>query len=149
MQDGGTMSDYGERLSTLERDMKKVRELAGELAVVLWGDMVLRNNGVRSKVAALEQFQREYEEKWDTLTAKLQHYMDFEREDTCFGLKELARIESCHEEDLTKEANMEIATMQTQVQREVARTQNRGIVVNSIISGIALIIVALISLSAK
>lgn len=143
---GGSMSGVSEeRFNELERDHRKVRGLVGELAAVLWGDMVKRDNGIRSRVVRLESRMDDAESHDDELDSRLQHYFDTERESTCFGLAGLAKWEASRDADEEEEADVTIATMQAEVQKEVVRAQNRGIVINAIISALALIAVALIT----
>ena len=143
------MSGIDERFFELERDHRKVRGLVGELAAVIWGDMVTRDNGIRSRVVKLEDRLAEAEEHNDTLDLKLQHYLDKEREETCYGLAGLAKLEASMDADEGEETEVTIATMQTEVQKEVVRAQYRGIVINAIISALALIAVAIITSGAS
>lgn len=63
----------------------KAQRFAGEIGAALWGDHVLRDNGVRSQV-------RRHEDRLDTiegdqrnLRGDLRHYLDSERAATCIG----------------------------------------------------------------
>ena len=135
------MTDFAERLGALEKDHQKVRGLLGEVAAVLWGDMVTRNNGIRSRVIALESRCKSI----DDIEDRLQHYIDTERRETCYGLAGLARFESTREEDREEDADMTIATMKAQVESAASRRQTIGIIITAVLNALGLVIVAIIS----
>ena len=77
-----------------------------ELASVIWGDDVTRDNGLRSEV-------REHRERLDAvelvtrnLITDLKHYLDKEREETCIGKKLVVAHEAKHKEGEEEEVAM-------------------------------------------
>lgn len=111
-----------------------------ELATVLWGDDKTRDNGLRSRVDALEAFRLESEIDRSYLHKKLQHYLDVERQETCHGIKAL----EAHETKLLKKAGEEtdvrIAKIQASAQMKTAGWQTYAILIG-VFAQIALAIV--------
>lgn len=79
-----------EKIDDLTKEVSKTQRFAGEVASTLWGDHERRDNGVRSHVKNLEiamkrriKHERMTNERFIKLDKQLQHYIDFEREETC------------------------------------------------------------------
>lgn len=63
----------------------KAQRFAGEIGAALWGDHVLRDNGVRSQVRRHEDRLDAAEADQRELRGDLRHYLDSERAATCIG----------------------------------------------------------------
>ena len=68
-------------------------------------------NGLRSRVAALEDRTQAIEDEEVEMEARLQHYYDIERQETCHGLRALEKHEMQREGQRKKEVELEIAEM--------------------------------------
>lgn len=133
------------RLTTLERDNLKIRGLVGEVAGVVWGDMVKRDNGLRSKVAKLEtKF-----EAIDDIEDRIRHYLDAERRETCIGLAELARRDEAEDQEEGEETEVTVATIRAQVEAAASRRQTIGIIITATLNVLGLVAVALITRGGK
>ena len=139
------MSDITERFAALERDNVKIRGLLGEVSGVVWGDMVTRSNGLRSRVVALEKESESFAEAIESLESRVKHFAEVDRRETCYGLAGLAKFEAQCSESEREETDVTVATMQAEVQKSIARNQTIGIIVNAIVSACALVAVAIIS----
>lgn len=93
--------------------IKNLEVSTREIGSALWGDDVRRDNGLRSevreygrKIAEMEEFMRTTEATW-------QHYIDFERANTCVGLAALAKAEegisSADDDDEEEETEVTVA----------------------------------------
>ena len=133
------------RLTALERDNLKIRGLAGELAGVVWGDMVKRDNGLRARVIALEAYKERADEADDDLRERLRHYLDAERRETCIGLAELARREPAKDQEEEEVTEVTVATIQAQAEAAASRRQTRGIIITATLNALGLIAVAIIT----
>lgn len=138
-------ADAMARLTALERDNLKIRGLAGEIAGVVWGDMVKRDNGLRARTGSLELRCRQAEEELDDLRERLRHYLDAERRETCIGLAELARRESAKDQEEEEVTEVTVATIRAQVEAAASRRQTIGIIITATLNVAGLIAVALIT----
>lgn len=127
-----------------QREFGKVWGALRDLRTTLIG--IDGTNGVRSRVIALEAYRSEHEEEYVQLREELRHYRDVEREETCWAKGEFARRDTLAAEEREEEVNLQVAKIQAKVQQETVQMQNRGILVNAIISSVAIIIVALIAM---
>lgn len=129
------------RLTALERDNLKIRGLVGEVAGVVWGDMVKRDNGLRARVTKLEA-------KCETIDAiedRIRHYLDAERRETCIGLAELARREAAQGQEEEEVTEVTVATIRAQVEAAASRRQTIGIIITATLNVLGLVAVALIT----
>lgn len=87
----------------VDRNTAKLWTAHRELAVVVWGDDVTRDNGIRSVVKKHEERITVLEEDQRELRGELRHYLDKERPETCYGLAALEEHKkeeiSLYEED--------------------------------------------------
>ena len=100
----------------LQDDVREVRESADEVrksVSKLWTELrelsatvqgVDGGNGIRSDVRELEKWRAKVEQHLTDLSAKLQHYLDVERRETCHGLAAIEEKEG--DEVKIKEANI-------------------------------------------
>lgn len=108
----------------LQDDVREVREAAdGIRASVskLWTELrelsatvqgADGGNGIRSDVRELEKWRARVEQHLTDLSAKLQHYLDVEREKTCHGKAALKKHEEEHEEACEEETEVKTTKMQ-------------------------------------
>lgn len=127
-----------------EREILKIRGLLAEVAGVVWGDMVKRDNGLRGRVLALEAYRKEAEDEVNALGDRLRHYLDAERRETCLGLAELARREAAGDEE-EEETEVEVAKIQAGAGASATRLQVVAMIVGAALNLIGLIGVALIT----
>lgn len=137
--------DNKARLIAVEQQIIKIRELLGELASVVWGDNVRRDNGLRSRVIVLESFRSEAEDESAKLSEKLRHYIDAERRETCFGLAELERRDSAEENEEVEETDVKVATIQAQGSVAGQRWAIIGMIVSAGIQAIGIVLVTILS----
>ena len=126
------MDDITERelrasIETLRRDVAKVWTTLRELQSVLWGDNVRRDDGLKKDLVALEARVGTLESVLRDLQAKLAHYLDAERAETCLGLAALAKHEAAegelYTEDREEDTDMKIAAMNNGTEKKKAQWQ--------------------------
>ena len=138
--------DHGAR----ER-IKDLEVLTREIGSALWGDDVRRDNGLRSevreygrKIAELEEFKRTTETTW-------QHYIDFERANTCVGLAALAKaeegIDSAEYETDEEDTEVQIAEINAKAMLEAAQRNYKATLWGQVLTTAGLIFVAVLQLS--
>lgn len=137
------------RLSNSEREILKVRGLLAEVAGVVWGDMVKRDNGLRARTIALEAYKTRAEEADDELREQIRHYLDAERRETCIGLAELARREAEKDQEEGEVTEVTVATIRAQVEAAASRRQTIGIIITATLNVLGLVAVALITRGGK
>lgn len=119
------------RLSNTEREILKVRGLLAEVAGVVWGDMVKRNNGLRSRIKDLEANQDEAAARMDAIEdgieiakAKFYHYIEVERHNDCLGIKALAKYKECQEKEDREETDVKVAKIKAEAEKHGAAWQS-------------------------
>ncbi len=85
------MLDTSDRLAANEEQIAKLWTSHRELATVVWGDNERRDNGLRSKMRAMDPRISDIEDAIDELNATRRHYLDAERKATCLGIEALAQ----------------------------------------------------------
>jgi len=118
------MSDSAEvrqRVLYNETQIAKMWTAHRELSTVVWGDNTTRDNGLRSRVDALESFSKESTKDRGELRESLRHYLDVERRDTCHGILALAEHEKEYFQKVEDSTNLKIAKIQAGAQTKGAK----------------------------
>lgn len=92
-----------------------------ELATVVWGDNITRDNGLRSRVDSLEASRQESARDRSEMRESLRHYLDVERRDTCHGILALAEHEKEYFQKVEDSTNLKIAKIQAGAQTKGAK----------------------------
>ena len=126
------MDDITERelrasITDLQDKIAKLWTTIREVQAVLWGDNVRRDDGLKKVILALEVRMGALEGVLRDLQAEIRHYIDSEREKTCFGLKELAKHEQeegqLYEEGREEDRDVKIATINKGVEEKKVKWQ--------------------------
>ena len=135
-------------LRQIQTDVRDVREAADEVrksVAKLWTELrelsatvqgADGGNGIRSDVRELEKWRARVEQHLTDLSAKLQHYLDVEREKTCHGKAALKRHEEEHEEACEEETEMKVAQIQTAGATKVQVLTLIGVILSPVIMAI-------------
>ena len=109
-----------------------------ELASVIWGDDVTRDNGLRSEV-------REHRERLDAvelvtrnLITDLKHYLDKEREETCIGKTLIEEHLKDHKIEAKEDEDVKTAVM-------TAKTTLSAAIIPALINGIVVVAAVLLT----
>lgn len=143
------MSDQDtlQRVRSVEQQIQQVRELQAEIATVVWGDMVRRDNGLRKRTIALEEWKAEIEEWATTMESKLTHFLDVERKKTCHGLAALAQHEAMDacldKEESEEEIAVKTATINAGATTTTARWTAVAMIAGQVLSLVGILFVAL------
>lgn len=122
------------RLLTAEAQISKIWTFVREIATVLWGDDKTRDNGVRSRVDALEENDAEREKTQAELKEALRHYLDAERKETCHGLAALKSHEDTHANKAKGATELTIEKMKSKTMVRVQYIQLIGIILVALIA---------------
>lgn len=135
------------RVRAVEQQVQQIRELQAEIATVVWGDMVRRDNGLRKRTITLEEWKAEIEEWATTLESKLTHFLDVERKKTCHGLAALAQHEAMDacldEEESEEEIAVKTATINAGATTGAAKWTAVAMICGQILSLAGILFVAL------
>jgi glycine cleavage system aminomethyltransferase T len=112
-----------------------------ELRALLIG--VDGQNGLRSEIRNAVARIEALENSNDSLEARIQHYMDKEREETCLGLKALAKYENACAEEAEEDTKVEIAKIGAKGQVAAGAWQGVAIMVGQVLTlaGVILVVV--------
>ena len=126
------MDDTTERelrasITDLQEKIAKLWTTLREVQAVLWGDNVRRDDGLKKVILSLEARVGTLESVLRDLEARITHYLDAEREETCLGLAALAKHEAAegelYTESIEEDKDMKIATMNNGVEAKKAKWQ--------------------------
>ena len=125
--DDTTERELRNSIETLRRDVAKVWTTLRELQSVLWGDNIRRDDGLKKDLVALEARVGTLESVLRDLEARITHYIDAGRAETCLGLKALAEHEQAegqlYEEGQEEDTNVKIAAMNNGVEEKKVKWQ--------------------------
>lgn len=106
------VEELRQRLLFVESQIAKLWTSLREATSVIWGDNVKRDNGLRSVVNTLKQVTAELEDDQNKLRTELRHYLDAEREASCYGLAALTEMQACQEAEEREEVPVKVAQIQ-------------------------------------
>jgi hypothetical protein len=127
------------RVYDTEKNLAKLWTFVYELASVVWGDNTRRDNGIRSRVIALEARAKEAEDDRDSLRRELRHYLDVSREETCHGLKALAEREQSAENAVKEEIPVKIETIKANSAQKTQIIILVGVIVSALLNTLGLL----------
>lgn len=99
--------DARANISDAKRSIAKLYTDLAELSATVQGAQ--GDNGLRSDVRVLEEWRARVEQHLNGLDSKLQHYLDVERERTCYGKIALRRHVEDHDEESEEEVEVKVA----------------------------------------
>ena len=126
------MDDTTERelrasIADLQEKIAKLWTTLREVQAVLWGDNVRRDDGLKKVILSLDARVGTLESVLRDLEARITHYLDAGREETCLGLAALAKHEAAegelYTESIKEDNDMKIATMNNGVEAKKAKWQ--------------------------
>ena len=132
----------------LQDDVREVREAADDVrrsVAKLWTELRELSatvqgsdggNGIRSDVRELEKWRARVEGHLNDLSAKLQHYLDVEREKTCHGKAALKKHEEEHEEACEEETEVKVAQIQNAGATRVQVMTLVGVILSPVVMAI-------------
>lgn len=106
------IEEIRQRLLFTESQIAKLWTALREATSVIWGDDVKRDNGLRSVVNTLKQVSAELEDELGNIRGELRHYLDAEREASCYGLAALGEMQARQEQEEREEVPVKVATIQ-------------------------------------
>ena len=95
------------------------------------------DNGLRSDVRALEEWRAKVEVMFSDLNSNLQHYIDVERVNTCYGKAALAKHLEDHKEEEEENTEVKVAQIQSGGATKVQMLTLIGVLLSPIIMAIA------------
>lgn len=123
-------TDFSEARTSLAKLWTEHRELTATVQGTDGG------NGIRSDVRELEKWRAKVEQHLTDLSAKLQHYLDVEREKTCHGKAALKRHEEEHEEACEEETEVKVAQIQNAGATKVQVMTLVGVILSPVVMAI-------------
>jgi hypothetical protein len=135
-------------LTDTETSLAKLWTSFRELSAAVWGDDVRRDNGLRSRVETLEQnLDTEVARRLDN-EARIQHYMDRERQETCYGTPLWKQHMEDHEAMVNLNNNMKKERLQSLATLGASLLTLVGVIYMAYQNAQAMIMVAKISAGA-
>jgi len=119
--------------SQAREDVGKIWYRIGLIETVLWG--VNKDNGLKSEVVKNTQ-------QITDLLQTLRHYIDAEREETCIGLKELARRDAFKAEIEEEVTEVQVAKINAGAQQTQGKWQAWSAAIAQILTLAGIIFVA-------
>ena len=132
----------------IQADVREVREAADDVrrsVAKLWTELrelsatvqgADGGNGIRSDVRELEKWRAKVEQHLTDLSAKLQHYLDVEREKTCHGKIALRLHEAEHDEEDEEETEVKVAQIQNSGATKIQMMTLVGVILSPILMAV-------------